>query len=122
VSRLDFGPETDAIEVTDIETGHMVFAAVSGTTVSLRELTSAIHGAGYEIAKASLTARGLLRPGMRLWVPNAEQEVALTGDEERMESLRGVAPETAIVVTGSWGEDGDSQVITVDSFSISQQR
>lgn len=121
MSRLEFGPDTDAIEVIDIETGRMVFAAVPAIPVALRELTLTIHSAGYEIARASLTARGVLRDDLRLWVPDAEQELRLAGAEERLRELRDIAPGASIVVAGTWSDDDGVQVIAVESFSIPQR-
>lgn len=118
MSRLEFGPETDAIEVVDIETGRMVFVAVPATPVDLRELTLAIHSAGYEIARSSLTARGELRDGMRLWVADAEQEVELAGTEEQLRALRDLPAGTVLTVRGVWSHEADAQRITVESFFL----
>ena len=121
MGRLEFGPERDAIEVIDIETGNMVFSTVAGQPISLRELTLAIHAAGYEIAESKLTARGVVRPGSVLWIADADQELRLAGDEKLAE-MEALPSGTVVRVVGLWRHEGDAEVIDVQSFEVQPPR
>lgn len=120
MSRLDFAPDTDAMEVTDISTGHFVFSPVSGQPVAYESLDEAITGAGYEIEKASIvvTGRLVIDEQVFIQVPDTQQvfELKRYGELERL--LSDTEPNSKVTVTGSWFEEKDTQIIEIQRWSL----
>lgn len=102
VSRLAFGPETGEMEVTDIETGHFVFAPVQGKPVSFEALDEAITDAGYEIDGAVIALTGTVTENHHLETPDG-QVFHLTAEDEGIEGeLLDLEPGTELHVVGTW--------------------
>lgn len=118
MSRLEFAPETDAMEVTDISTGHFVFTPLEGKMVAFEDLREAIEGAGYEIDRASIEVSGTVLENDHLRVSGTGQLFRLEGDREELEALRQKAGSDAeVTVAGGWRQEEEAQVITLEGES-----
>lgn len=116
VGRLDFAPDTDAMEVTDISIGRFVFRPLRDKQVSLKELTEAIEGAGYAIESARLQVVGGLTADGSLQVSGSEQVLRLEGDP--VAELRAAAAGAGEVrVEGVWRATDDGDAIVVESWA-----
>ena len=83
VSRLDFAPKLDEINITDIKTGLGVFTPRPGKSVSFAALKTALKKAGYSLASAEITVQGTLaRDASGYWIEsdNGNQRFELAGD------------------------------------------
>lgn len=102
VRRLEFAPDLEAMEVTDLQNGRFVFPPRPGKPVSLSALEAAITKAGYAIEGARIEVSGTLTPEGRLRVSETGQVFRLEG-EERLRKLREKAAEGGTVtVSGAW--------------------
>ena len=102
MSRLAFGPEPESMEVTDIATGHFVFAPVKGEKVSYELLERAITDAGYEIEESSIVVSGNLTEQRHLETPEGQTFHLAAMDEELKSRLLELEPRTGVTVQGSW--------------------
>lgn len=105
MSRLDFAPGTEAMEVTDIETGHFVFEPKPDKSVSYRDLDEAIKGAGYRIDKAWIEVAGKMADGDELRIEETGQTFRLSGEPPGEAGKQ-------ITVQGEWKwEDGTDLIV-----------
>lgn len=116
VSRLDFAPGTEAMEVTDIETGHFVFTPKPDRAVSLEELRKAIEGAGYKIEKASIVVTGDLVAEDRLRAEATGQSFVVVSGGEEARKLAEKTPKR-VTVSGEWSREGETERIRVRDWS-----
>lgn len=117
VSRLPAGPESDRMEVTDIETGHFVFPPVPGEPVRRDSLYRALEGAGYEMTEAWLTVTGRVTKEDRLEALESGQPFVLT-DGPVLERLRGAtAVGDTVTVHGVWTAGGEADTVAVERWA-----
>jgi hypothetical protein len=104
VSRLNFAPKLNEIEITDIKNGIGVFTPKAEKPVSLAALKETLKKAGYTLASAKITVAGKLAreaTGWSLMADISGQRFALEGDSVDQTSP-GAAPDTQVEVTGDW--------------------
>ena len=122
VSRLSFAPRTKDMKVTDVKTGHFVFAPRPDRPVSREELARSVIRAGYEIEDTSIEVRGTLAAGgERLEASGTGQVFALAGAKlaNLREELRKAAAKGPLDVRGRWKPGpggGPTEVIEVESW------
>lgn len=111
VSRLEFAPGTNAMEITDISTGHFVFSPVAGKKVSFSALNEAIQGAGYEIEMAQIEVTGQVsvKDDILLLETSSGQRFQLRKNSESSVPERGA--ETTL--RGIWSEQDGQQIIEI---------
>lgn len=120
MSRLEFGPQPKEMEVTDIKTGHFVFAPVDGKDVSYASLDTAVTGAGYDIESAVIVISGTLNRARHLVTPGG-QIFHLTGVNETLNRQLGeLEPGAPLRVEGAWKAENGAEIVAVSSFSIDQ--
>lgn len=114
VSRLEFAPKTDEMQVTDIATGHFVFQPVSGKPVSYENLNRAIENAGYEIERAEIMVSGVPTDG-HLKTPEGQLFRLEMSDqhESAQKTLAGMSPGEEVTVRGAWEAAEEVEVIRV---------
>ena len=117
MSRLDFAPETESMEVTDIATGHFVFSPLSGRQVSYGDLDKVITGAGYEIEKASIEVIGKLVTNMQLRVEETDQTFHLVNEEELSRLREQVSSDLPVTVSGQWKTERGIDTIVIQKWS-----
>ncbi len=113
VSRLPAGPETDRMDVTDIETGHFVFPPVPGEPIRHDELFEALEGAGYEMAGAWLTATGRLAAAGRLEVLESGQPLVLADGPAPRRLREATAMGDTVSVHGAWTPGAEADTLAV---------
>lgn len=117
VSRLPAGPETDRMEVTDIETGHFVFPPVPGEPLRRHQLYEALGDAGYEMTDAWLAATGELTMAGALRVLDTGQPFVLSNGAA-LERLRAAtAPGDTVSVFGAWKAGAERDTLVVERWS-----
>lgn len=117
VSRLPAGPESDRMEVTDIETGHFVFPPVAGEPIRRDSLYSVLEGAGYEMTESWLAATGRLTKEGRLEALESGQLFVLTGGSA-LERLRGsTAAGDTVSVYGVWTAGAAADTVAVERWA-----
>lgn len=116
VSRLEFGPKPQAMEVTDIATGHFVFAPVEGRGVSYELLDRAVTDAGYEIEDASISVSGRLSENRHLETPEGIVYHLKATDESVKIRLLELDPDTRIEVEGAWTVEKETELIVVTTL------
>lgn len=119
MSRLEFGPEPEEMEVTDIRTGHFVFRPVPGKKVSYRALEEAIENAGYEIEAASVAVTGTVTEERHLRTPGG-QEFHLTAPDgetgEGRSPLAALEPGAKVTVEGAWTAHKGAEVVAAEAI------
>jgi hypothetical protein len=111
VSRLNFAPKLNEIEITDIKNGIGVFTPKAEKPVSLAALKETLKKAGYTLASAKITVAGKLAreaTGWSLMADISGQRFALEGDSVDQTSP-GAAPDTQVEVTGDWKTMGEGK-------------
>ncbi len=112
VSRLNFAPKLNEIEITDIKNGIGVFTPKAEKPVSIAALKETLKKAGYTLASAKITVAGKLArdtTGWSLVADTSRQRFALEGDGVNP----GATPNAQVEVTGDWKTAGaGKEVIT----------
>jgi hypothetical protein len=111
VSRLDFAPKINDINVTDIKRGLGEFAPRPDRAASFAALKAALKKAGYALASAEITVAGTLaREGPKLFIEagDSKQRFALEGDGLGS-VLQGAEAGAAVEITGEWQAAGEGQ-------------
>lgn len=111
--RLEFAPDLEAMEVTDVENGRFVFPPRPGKPVSRSGLETVIAKAGYEIESTRIEVAGTLTPEGRLRVPETGQVFRLEG-EERLRKLKEVADAGKVTVYGTWKVVDQQEVVVLE--------
>lgn len=104
VSRLDFAPKLNEIEVTDFKKGLGVFTPKPEKPVSFAALKEALNKAGYKLAAADITVAGKLVKDEKGWaivVQESGQRIALAGPNVDR-ALAGATEGETIELTGDW--------------------
>ena len=111
VSRLDFAPETGAMEVTDIERGRFVFPPRPGVPVDRSRLQETVSDAGYEIERAWAAVRGRMEGDSLLVADSTGQRFRLTWSGERAPPDARAGP---VVLFGVWSAREGEQALRVE--------
>lgn len=104
VSRLDFAPKLDQIEVFDVKHGLGKFTPRADKPVSFLALKNTLKKSGYKLDSAEITLTGTLAQtdaGWWLEVEEAKQRFALAGSEIE-KSLAGLSPGARVQIVGDW--------------------
>ena len=113
VSRLNFAPKLNEIEITDIKNGVGVFTPKAEKPVSYAALKETLKKAGYTLASAKITVNGKLArdaSGWSLLTDTSGQRFVLEG-EGVDQALPDAAPNAQIEVTGDWKTAGEGKEI-----------
>ena len=112
VSRLNFAPKLNEIEITDIKTA----SACSRRrlkTISFAALKETLKKAGYTLASAKITVNGKLASdaaGWSLMIETSGQRFALVG-EGVDHAIPDAAPNAQVEITGDWKTAGEGKEI-----------
>ena len=101
MSRLEFAPKLDDINVSDVKRGLGDFTPRADKHVSFAALKEALKKAGYKLGSARITVAGTLARSESGWWLEAEpskQRFAL----EPGDLLKDVEPGASVDVTGDW--------------------
>jgi hypothetical protein len=113
VSRLNFAPKPNEIEITDIKNGIGVFTPKAEKTVSYAALKETLKKAGYTLAAAKITVNGKLArdaSGWSLLTDTSGQRFVLEG-EGVDQALPDASPNAQVEVTGDWKTAGEGKEI-----------
>src|SRR5262245_8943318 len=113
VSRLNFAPKPNEIEITDIKNGIGVFTPKAEKPVSFAALKETLKKAGYTLASAKITVNGKLArdaSGWSLLTDTSGQRFVLEG-EGVDQALPDAAPNAQVEVTGDWKTAGAEKEI-----------
>jgi hypothetical protein len=113
VSRLNFAPKLNEIEITDIKNGIGVFTPKAEKPVSYAALKETLKKAGYTLASAKITVNGKLArdsAGWSLLTDTSGQRFALEG-EGLDQALPDAVPNAQVEVTGDWKTAGEGKEV-----------
>jgi hypothetical protein len=113
VSRLNFAPKHNEIEITDIKNGIGVFTPKAEKPVSFAALKETLKKAGYTLASAKITVNGKLArddSGWALLSDTSGQRFALEGEGVEL-ALPDAAPNAQVEVTGDWKTAGEGREV-----------
>jgi Putative MetA-pathway of phenol degradation len=113
VSRLNFAPKPNEIEITEIKNGIGVFTPKAEKPVSLAALKETLKKAGYTLASAKITVNGKLArdaSGWALLSDTSGQRFALEGEGVEL-ALPDAAPNAQVEVTGDWKTAGEGKEV-----------
>jgi hypothetical protein len=113
VSRLNFAPKLNEIEITDIKNGVGVFTPKAEKSVSYAALMETLKKAGYTLASAKITVNGKLArdtSGWSLLTDTSGQRFVLEGEGVDL-ALPDAAPNAQVEVTGDWKTAGEGKEI-----------
>jgi hypothetical protein len=113
VSRLNFAPKLNEIEITDIKNGIGVFAPKAEKPVSFAALKETLKKAGYTLASAKITVNGKLArdtSGWALLADTSGQRFSLEGEGVEL-ALPDAAPNAQVEVTGDWKTTGEGKEV-----------
>jgi Putative MetA-pathway of phenol degradation len=113
VSRLNFAPKLNEIEITDIKNGIGVFTPKAEKPVSFTALKEALKKAGYKLASAKITVNGKLArddSGWALLSGTSGQRFVLEGEGVEL-ALPDAAPNAQVEVTGDWKTAGEGKEV-----------
>ena len=108
VSRLDYAPKLEEVEVTDFQKGLGVFTPKPDKPVSFAALKETLKKAGYTLASADITVAGKLARDEKTWsivVEASKQRFVLEGPNVE-KVLAGAKEGDAIELTGDWKTAG----------------
>ena len=111
VSRLDYAPKLNEIEVTDIQKGLGVFTPKPDKPVSFAALKETLKKAGYTLDAADITVIGVLAKDDKGWsivVESSGQHFALQGRNVE-QVVAGTGAGATIEITGDWKTIGSGQ-------------
>lgn len=104
VSRLDFAPKLEEIQITDFKKGLGDFPPKPGKAVSFTALKEALKKAGYTLDSADISVAGKLAKDDKGWaivVPSSEQRFVLDGPNVE-QAVAGTKIGETIELTGDW--------------------
>jgi hypothetical protein len=113
VSRLNFAPKLNEIEITDIKNGVGVFTPNAEKPISYAALKETLKKAGYKLASAKITVRGKLArdaSGWSLLADTSGQRFVLEA-EGVDQALPDAAPNAQVEVTGDWKSAGEGKEV-----------
>jgi hypothetical protein len=104
VSRLDYAPKLNEIQVTDFQKGLALFTPKPDKPVSFAALKETLKKAGYTLASADITVTGTIVKDEKGWaiiVQSSKQRLALEGPNVD-QALAGRRAGETIEVAGDW--------------------
>ena len=104
VSRLDFAPKLEAIEIIDIKQGLGKFTPKPDKMASFAALKEALKKAGYKLDSAEISVTGsLVQDGAGWWIEvhRSKQRFALEGEKVKQVAAE-LATGASFKVTGDW--------------------
>ncbi|HKY43264.1 MAG TPA: hypothetical protein VJM50_09230 [Pyrinomonadaceae bacterium] len=104
VSRLEFAPKLQEVDVTDFKKGLGVFTPKPDKPVSFAALKETLKKAGYKLDAADITVAGTLTRDEKGWaivVQQSRQRFALEGPNVD-QALAGAKANETIELTGDW--------------------
>jgi outer membrane putative beta-barrel porin/alpha-amylase len=113
VSRLNFAPKLNEIEITDIKNGIGVFTPRADKPVSYAGLKETLKKAGYTLASAKITVNGKLAreaSGWSLVTETSGQRFVLEAQDVG-QALPDAEPNAQVEVTGNWKTAGEGKEI-----------
>jgi hypothetical protein len=113
VSRLNFAPKLNEIEIIDIKNGIGVFTPKAEKPVSFAALKETLKKAGYTLASAKITVNGKLAretAGWSLLIDTSGQRFALEG-EGVDQALSDPVANALVEVTGDWKTAGEGKEV-----------
>src|SRR5262245_63319372 len=113
MSRLNFAPKLNEIEITDIKNGVGVFTPKAEKPVSFAALKETLKKAGYALASAKITVNGKLArdaSGWSLLTDMSGQRFVLEGTGVD-QALPDAAPDAQVEVTGDWKSAGEGKEV-----------
>jgi hypothetical protein len=113
VSRLNFAPKLNEIEIIDIKNGIGVFTPRAEKPVSFAALKETLKKAGYTLASAKITVNGKLAreaAGWSLLIDPSGQRFALEG-EGVDQALPDPVANAQVEVTGDWKTAGEGKEV-----------
>ena len=124
VSRLNFAPKLNEIEITDIKNGIGMFTPKAEKAVSFAALKEALKKAGYTLASAKITVSGKLArdaAGWSLLNDTSGQRFALQG-EGLDQALPDASPNAQVEITGDWKtmEEGKEVISPLPAKKVGQ--
>jgi hypothetical protein len=104
VSRLQFAPKLNEIEIIDIKNGIGQFTPKVDKPVSSAALKEALKDAGYVLASAKITVSGTIgRDASGWWIVAGTSQQRFALESEGVEqALPGVSPGAQVEITGDW--------------------
>jgi hypothetical protein len=117
VSRLNFAPKLNEIEITDIKNGIGGFTPKAEKPVSFAALKETLKKAGYTLASAKITVNGKLArdaAGWSLLSDVSGQRFALEGEGVDL-ALPDASPNAQVEVTGDWKTAGEGKEVIFPS-------
>jgi len=109
VSRLNFAPKLNEIEITDIKNGVGVFTPRAEKSVSFAALRETLKKAGYTLASAKVTVIGKLERDNGEWslvIDTSGQRFALEG-EGIDQAVSYAATNSQVEISGDWKTVGE---------------
>lgn len=124
VSRLNFAPKLNEIEITDIKNGIGAFTPKAEKPVSFSALKETLKKAGYTLASAKITVNGTLArdaAGWSLLTDISGQRFALQA-EGLDQALPDASPNAQVEVTGDWKtvEEGKEVISPLPTKKVGQ--
>ncbi len=104
VSRLDFAPKLEAVDVFDVKRGLGKFTPKADKSVSFSALRNTLKKSGYKLDSAEISVTGTLAQtdaGWWLDVEESKQRFALAGSEVE-KSLAGLTAGARVQIVGDW--------------------
>ena len=104
VSRLEFAPKREEIQITDFQKGLGVFTPKADKAVSFSALKETLKKAGYTLASADITVAGTLGKNDNGWsivVEGSRQQILLVGPHVD-QVIGGANLGSSVEITGDW--------------------
>ncbi len=104
VSRLEFAPKREEIQITDFQKGLGVFTPKADKAVSFSALKETLKKAGYTLASADITVAGTLAKNDKGWsivVEGSRQEILLVGPNVD-QVIGGAGVGSSVDIVGDW--------------------
>ncbi len=124
MSRLNFAPKLNEIEITDIKNGIGVFTPKAEKPVSFAALKETLKKAGYKLASAKITVAGKLvreNAGWFLMADTSSQIFAIEGDDIS-HTLSGAAPNTQVEFICDWKSMGEGNTSREVIFPLNAKK
>lgn len=109
VSRLDYAPKLEEVEITDIKKGLSEFTPKPDKPVSFTALKATLKKAGYKLDTADISVAGTLKKEGDTWflvVKSSRQKFVLEGPNVQA-VVAGREEGSAIELTGDWKTIGE---------------
>ena len=111
VSRLDYAPKLNEIDITDIKKGLAVFTPKPEKPVSFAALKATLKSAGYVLKAADITVAGTLNKEGDVWVVTvkASRQTFVLDGPNVASAVAGIEDGSPIEITGDWKTVGEKK-------------